>query len=154
MLKEFKEFAMRGNMLDLAIGMVIGSAFTAIVTSVVDDIIMPILGLFTGNIDFSQLFISLDGNHYDTLAQAEEAGAAVVKYGSFIGYVIYFIIVAFILFLIIKGINHMVAKMKKEEAADPTTKECPYCASEIPITAKRCPLCTTPLEGFVDPSKQ
>ncbi|SDB17747.1 large conductance mechanosensitive channel protein MscL [Eubacterium oxidoreducens] len=153
MFKEFKEFALRGNMLDLAIGMIIGSAFTAIVNSVVDDIIMPLLGLFTGNIDFSNLFVSLDGNHYDSLAQAEEAGAAVIKYGSFIGYVIYFVIIAFILFLIIKGINKMIEKSKKEEAADPTTKECPYCASEIPIIAKRCPQCTTPLEGFVDPAK-
>ncbi len=146
MLKEFKEFALRGNMVDLAVGIIIGTAFTAIVNSLVEDIIMPLLGLLVGDMDFSDLFIALDGNHYDTLAQAEEAGASVLKYGSFIGYIIYFVIIAFVIFLIVKGINTMRDKLSKEEEAAPENKTCPHCQMEISIKATRCPHCTSVLD--------
>lgn len=145
---EFKEFALKGNMMDLAIGMIIGAAFTAIVSSLVDDIINPFLGLFTGHIDFSNLFITLDGNEYTSLAAAEAAGAAVIKYGSFISNVINFIIMALVVFLIVKFINKMrdgLIHKPEEAAAEPTTKTCQYCQSEISIKATRCPNCTSQL---------
>ena len=123
-INEFKEFALKGNMMDLAIGMIIGSAFTGIVNSLVNDIINPVLGIFTGKIDFSNLFITLDGSHYDTLEAAEAAGAAVFKYGSFISNVINFIIMALVVFMIVKVLNNL--RKKPEEApAAPTTKICP-----------------------------
>ncbi len=143
MIKEFKEFISRGNMMDMAVGIIIGAAFTAIVTSLVDDIIMPLISIITGRVDFTQLFISLDGNDYASLAAAEEAGAAVFKYGSFIQAVINFIIVAIVVFLMIKAINTMRDKAIKKEEAAPTTKECPYCFSEINIAATKCPHCTS-----------
>lgn len=153
-IQEFKEFAMRGNMMDLAIGMIIGAAFTAIVNSLVNDVINPLLGIFTGKIDFANLFITLDGSEYATLADAEAAGAAVFKYGSFISNVINFIIMALVVFCIVKVINTMRDKMTKKEEApaeEPTTKECPFCKSEINITATRCPNCTSILsEDFKD----
>lgn len=145
MLKEFKAFALKGNMVDLAVGMIIGSAFTAIVNSLVNDLVMPLLGLLTGNIDFSNLFIALDGKTYATLAEAEEVGAAVFKYGSFLGQVLNFIIVAFVLFLIVRSINRArekAAKPVEAAPAAPTAKECPYCKSTIHIGATRCPQCT------------
>lgn len=144
MLKEFKKFALRGNMLDLAVGVIIGGAFNSIVKSLVDDIIMPIISLFTGKIDFSNLFISLDGTHYTTLAAAQEAGAATLNYGNFISGVINFLIMAFVVFMIVKGVNKL---NRKEEApaAAPSTKICPYCKSEISIEATRCPHCTSQL---------
>ena len=138
-LKEFKEFALRGNMMDLAIGMIIGSAFTSIVSSLVNDIINPFLGLFTGHIDFSNLFIALDGNEYASLEEAVSAGAAVIKYGSFISNVINFIIMALVVFLIVKFINRMRDGLIRKE------KTCPYCQSEISIMATRCPNCTSHL---------
>lgn len=144
MLKEFKEFALKGSMVDLAVGMIIGSAFTGIVNSLVNDLIMPLLGLLTGNIDFSNLFIALDGNQYDSLAAAEAAEAAVFKYGSFISNVINFIIVAFVIFLVVRQINRFRDKFSRPEPeAVPTTKICPYCKSEIDINAIRCPHCTS-----------
>ncbi|MCI8993105.1 MAG: large conductance mechanosensitive channel protein MscL [Eubacterium sp.] len=144
MLKEFREFALKGSMVDLAVGMIIGSAFTGIVNSLVNDLVMPLLGLLTGNIDFSNLFIALDGNHYDSLAAAEAAEAAVFKYGSFISNVINFIIVAFVIFLVVRQINKIRNKFAKPEPeAVPTTKICPYCRSEIDINATRCPHCTS-----------
>lgn len=144
MLKEFKKFALRGNMLDLAVGVIIGGAFNSIVSSLVNDIIMPIISLFTGKIDFSNLFISLDGTHYTTLAAAQEAGAATLNYGNFISGVINFLIMAFVVFMIVKGVNRL---NRKEEApaAAPSTKICPYCKSEISIEATRCPHCTSQL---------
>ncbi len=150
-IEEFKEFAIKGNMIDLAVGMIIGSAFNAIVSSLVNDMLMPLLGLLTGKIDFSQLFIALDGNEYATLADAEAAGAACFKYGSFIGGLINFIIMAFIVFLFVRGINKLRAKMdeknkKPEEPKKPTTKVCPYCKSEIAIDATKCPHCTSELK--------
>ncbi len=154
LIKEFKEFAIKGNMIDLAVGMIIGAAFNALVSSLVNDIIMPVLGLLTGKIDFSQLFVSLDGNKYATLADAEAAGAAVVKYGAFVGGLINFIIMAFVVFLIVKGINTVRAKAEEnakkdkveEEKKEPTTKICPFCQSEISIKATKCPHCTSDLK--------
>ncbi len=143
-IQEFKEFALKGNMMDLAIGMIIGSAFTGIVNSLVNDIINPILGIFTGKIDFSNLFITLDGSHYETLDAAEKAGAAVFKYGSFISNVINFIIMALVVFCIVKFLNKL-RKSAPEAPAEPTTKQCPYCMSEINIEATRCPNCTSSL---------
>ncbi len=143
-IQEFKEFALKGNMMDLAIGMIIGSAFTGIVNSLVNDIINPILGIFTGKIDFSNLFLTLDGSHYETLAAAEKAGAAVFKYGSFISNVINFIIMALVVFCIVKFLNKL-RRPEPEKPAAPTTKKCPYCMSEISIKATRCPNCTPSL---------
>lgn len=150
MWKEFKEFALKGSMMDLAVGMIIGAAFTAIVQSLVDDILNPIIGLFAGKLDFSSLFIALDGKHYASLKAAEDAGAAVIKYGSFISALINFLIMAFVVFLIVKGLNKMRDSVTKEKAEEePTTRVCPYCRSEISVEATRCPNCTSeirPLE--------
>jgi len=142
MFKEFKEFAMRGNVLDMAIGIIIGAAFGKIVSSFVADIIMPPLGMLLGKMDFSQLFVPLNGQHYDTLAAAKEAGAPTLNYGIFMNTVLDFVIVAFAIFLLVKAVNS--AKRKQETApAEPTTKKCPRCLSEIPIAATRCAYCTT-----------
>ncbi len=141
--KEFKEFAVKGNMMDLAVGMIIGSAFTSIVNSLVNDIFMPVISIFTGKLDFSNLFVSLDGNHYPTLAAAQEAGAATLSYGNFISGLINFLIMAFVVFLIVKALN----KLKREEPkAAPATKKCPYCLGEMALEATRCPHCTSQLE--------
>lgn len=146
-IAEFKKFIMRGNVIDLAVGVIIGGVFQSIVKSLVDDIFMPIISLATKGIDFSNWFIALDGNKYGTLAQAQEAGAAVISYGNFISAVINFIIMAFIIFLFVKAINTLAEKTKKaEEPAAPTTKKCPYCMSEIDIEATKCPHCTSSLE--------
>lgn len=148
MFKEFKEFAMRGNVIDLAVGVVIGAAFGAIVKSLVDDILMPILGLILGNADFTNLFIVLRegaaAGPYETLALAQEAGAVTINYGLFINALVSFVIVAFAIFLLIRSINRL---QREEEAppAEPTTKECPYCFTEISIQATRCPNCTSEL---------
>ena len=143
MLKEFKKFALRGNMIDLAVGMIIGSAFTGIVNSLVNDIIMPIVSIFTGKVDFTSWFVSLDGSHYATLEAAQAAGAATFNYGSFISNVINFIIMAFVVFMFVKLMNKL--SHKEEAPAAPTTKKCPYCQSEISIEATRCPHCTSDL---------
>ncbi|MEE1312234.1 MAG: large conductance mechanosensitive channel protein MscL [Lachnospiraceae bacterium] len=145
-LNEFKEFAVRGNMIDLAVGIIVGGAFTTIVNSLVNDVINPILGLVIGKIDFSSLFITLDGGAYKSLAEAEQAGAAVLKYGSFISNVINFIIMAFVVFLLVKGINFLRTPKKEEIKEEPTTKTCPYCKSEIAIEAVRCPHCTSEIK--------
>lgn len=144
MLKEFKEFALRGNVLDLAIGIIIGGAFGKIVGSFVSDILMPPIGLLLGNVDFSSLFINLSGGGYESLAAAQEAGAATINYGLFISTVIDFVIVAFAIFLLVRQVNRLQRK-KEEQPAEPTTKECPYCLSTIPIKATRCPHCTSEL---------
>lgn len=141
MLKEFKEFAMRGNVLDMAIGIIIGAAFGKIVTSFVNDVLMPPIGLLMGKVDFSNLFINLSGKSYDSLAAAKAAGAATLNYGLFLNSVIDFVIVAFAIFLLIRQINRL--KRKPEKA--PTTKECPFCCSEIPVKAVRCGHCTADL---------
>ena len=143
MLKEFKEFAMRGNVIDLAIAVIIGGAFGKIVSSFVDDVVMPLIGLVLGKVSFSNLFINLGEEKYATLVAAQEAGAPTLNYGLFINAIVDFIIVAFVIFLVIKGIN----KLKKPApAAAPTTKKCPFCFTEIPIDATRCPNCTSQLE--------
>jgi large conductance mechanosensitive channel len=145
MLKEFKDFAMRGNVLDLAIGFIIGAAFSRIVTSLVNDIIMPPIGLALGKVDFSNLFINLSGTSYATLKQAQDAGAATINYGLFLNAVIDFVIVAFVIFLLIRQVNRLTAK--PAPAAAPTTKECPFCISTIPLKARRCPHCTSELKA-------
>jgi large conductance mechanosensitive channel len=148
MLKEFKEFAMRGNVVDMAVGIIVGAAFGTIVKSLVADIIMPPIGLLLGKVDFSNLFIVLKSGEaatpYASLADAQAAGAVTVNYGMFANTVISFIIVAFAVFLIVRAINRL---KRQEEAppAEPTTKACPYCFSTIPIKATRCPQCTSEL---------
>jgi large conductance mechanosensitive channel len=147
MWEEFKKFIMRGNVLDMAVGIVIGAAFGAIVTSLVNDIIMPPIGLLLGKVSFSDLFINLGPGSYDSLAAAKDAGAATINYGFFINTVITFLIVAFVVFLLVRGINRLAERQKKEEeAAAPTTKTCPECLSEIPIEAHRCKYCTSVVE--------
>jgi large conductance mechanosensitive channel len=145
MIKEFKEFIMRGNVMDMAVGVIVGGAFNTIVTSLVNDIIMPVISLATGKVDFTNLFFTLDGSKYATLAEAQEAGASVFAYGSFIQNVLQFLIVAFVLFMVIKGMNKL-RRQPEEAPAAPTTKICPFCKSEIPIEATRCPHCTSQLE--------
>lgn len=145
MFKEFKEFAVKGNVMDMAVGVIIGGAFGKIVTSLVNDIIMPLVGVFAGGLDFTNKFISLDGNTYLTLAEAQEAGAATLNYGAFITTIIDFLIIAFSIFIAIRQITRF---KKKEEPVkeEPTTKTCPYCKTEISIEASRCPNCTSVLE--------
>ncbi len=141
MLKEFKEFAMRGNVLDLAVGVIIGAAFGKIVASLVDDVIMPPIGRLLGHVDFSSLFINLSDKTYDTLAAAKAAGAPTLNYGNFINTIINFLIVAFAIFLVVRTVNKWATK--PAPATAPTTKDCPQCAMAIPIAAKRCGHCTS-----------
>ncbi|MHB9108068.1 MAG: large-conductance mechanosensitive channel protein MscL [Armatimonadota bacterium] len=144
MFKEFKEFAMRGSVLDLAVGIIIGGAFGKIVSSFVGDVLMPPLGLLLGKMDFSNLFISLNGQTYASLQAAKAAGAPTLNYGLFANTVIDFIFVAFAVFLLVRAVN----RMKRQEApAAPTTKNCPFCQSSIPLAATRCPQCTSQLES-------
>jgi len=145
MLKEFKEFAMKGNMVDMAIGIVIGAAFGRIVSSLVGDVLMPPLGKVMGNVDFSNLFLNLSSGSYISLAAARAAGAATINYGLFINTVIDFVIIAFVLFLIVKGMNTLKRNEAAAAPAPPTTKECSYCFSPIPLKASRCPHCTSTL---------
>ena len=140
---EFKKFIMRGNVIDLAVGVIIGAAFQAIVNSLVDDIIMPIISLATKGVSFADWFVALDGKEYATAAAAAEAGAATITYGNFISAVLNFLIMAFVIFLIVKSINKVNDKFSKKEEAAPTTKECPFCKSEISIDAVKCPHCTS-----------
>jgi large conductance mechanosensitive channel len=141
MLKEFKEFAMRGNVLDMAVGIIIGAAFGKIITSFVSDVLMPPIGLLLGKVDFSGLFINLSGQTYATLAEAKKAGIATINYGLFLNTVLDFLIVAFVIFLLIKQVN----RLNRQPAPAPTTKDCPYCLSAIPISAVRCAHCTSQL---------
>ncbi|OGO12195.1 MAG: mechanosensitive ion channel protein MscL [Chloroflexi bacterium RBG_16_47_49] len=143
MFKEFKEFAFKGNMIDLAFAVIIGGAFGKIITSLVNDIIMPLIGQLLGNANFKDLFISLNGIKYASLADAQAAGAATFNYGMFINTIIDFLIVAFIIFLIVRQINRM---KKAPVPTAPTTKECPHCFTQIPIPATRCPNCTSELK--------
>jgi large conductance mechanosensitive channel len=143
MLKEFKEFIMRGNVLDLAVGIIIGGAFGKIVSSFVADILMPPLGLLLGKVNFSDLFINLSDKAYPTVAAAKAAGAPTLNYGLFINSIVDFVIVAFAIYLMITQINRL---KKKPEEVPPATKECPFCISEIPVKAVRCPHCTSNLE--------
>lgn len=142
MFKEFREFAMRGNVVDLAVGVIIGAAFGAIVTSLVNDVIMPPIGLLAGGLDFKDLFIALNGQSYPNLAEAKRAGAPVIAYGQFLNTVVNFLIVAFAIFLLVKQVNRL---QKSAETAPVTTKECPFCCSQVPTKAVRCPHCTSEL---------
>jgi large conductance mechanosensitive channel len=145
MLKEFKEFALKGNVVDMAVGIIIGAAFGKIVSSLVTDVLMPPIGKLVGNINFSNLFVALDGKAYETLQAAKEAGAPTVNYGVFINTVIDFVIVAFVIFLIVKQMNRL--KAPAPAPAAPTTKDCPYCLMPIPIKASRCPHCTSEVKA-------
>lgn len=154
MLKEFRQFIMRGNVVDMAVGIIIGVAFGAVVTSLVSDVIMPPIGLLVGNVDFTNLFVVLKNGSpagpYASLADAKATGAVTINYGVFVIAIISFIIIAFAVFMIIRYVNRLRYQMdrQKEEAAqaEPTTKECPYCLSSIPLKASRCPQCTSQLE--------
>jgi large conductance mechanosensitive channel len=143
MFKEFKQFVMRGNVVDLAIGVVIGAAFGKIVTSFVEDVLMPPIGLALGRVDFSNLFINLSGKDYPSVAAAKAAGAATLNYGIFINNVLNFLIIAFAIFLLIKQINRL---QEPAPEAAPTTKDCPYCLSSIPLKATKCSHCTADLK--------
>jgi len=143
MLKEFKAFAMQGNVMDMAIGIIIGAAFGKIVSSLVGDVLMPPIGLLLGNVDFSNLFINLSGQSFASLAEAKAAGAPVMSYGAFINTVIDFIIVAFVIFLLVKQINRL---KTQPDPATPNTGDCPYCLSNIPLKASRCAFCTAELK--------
>ena len=145
MLKEFKEFAMRGNVLDMAVGIIIGAAFGKIVAVFVSDVLMPPIGLLLGKMDFSNLFLNLTAKPYATIAEAKAAGAATINYGLFLNTVIDFIIVAFAIFLLIRQVNRL-KRQPHPAPAVPTTKECPYCVSSIAIKATRCPHCTSELK--------
>lgn len=148
-LEEFKAFILRGNVLDLAVAVIIGGAFQKIVASLVDDVIMPIISLITGGIDFNNWFLAFDGKHYETLNAAKAAGVATLNYGTFLTAVINFLIMAFVIFLLVKAMNTLInhTRIKKAaEAAIPQSKICPFCKSEIAIDATRCPNCTSLLE--------
>jgi large conductance mechanosensitive channel len=142
MWEEFKKFIMRGNVIDLAIGVIIGAAFSKIVTSLVEDVIMPPIGLLLGKVDFSSLYLNLSGKNYGSLAEAQKDGAATINYGLFVNSIINFIIIAIVIFIVVKQVNRF---KKKEEVKEPDMKECPYCLSQIPLRAKKCQCCTADL---------
>jgi large conductance mechanosensitive channel len=142
MFKEFREFIARGNVIDLAVAVIIGAAFGKIISSLVDGIIMPLIGLLLGKVDFANLFYDLSGTQPASLADAKKAGVPVIAYGAFINDVIYFVIIAFVIFLVIRTMN----KRKKVEEAAPTTKDCPHCLSAIPLAATRCSGCCSELQ--------
>ncbi len=142
MIKEFKEFAMRGNVLDMAVGIIIGAAFGQIVTSFVQDVLMPPIGRILGHVDFSNLFVNLSGTHYDTIAAAKAAGAATLNYGLFLNTIINFLIVAFAVFLLVRQVNRLAPR---PAPPPPATRDCPYCLSAIPIQATKCAHCTSEL---------
>jgi len=143
MIKEFKDFIMRGSVLDLAIGVIIGGAFGKIIASLVSDLLLPPIGMLLGKVDFSNLFINMSGGSYASLADAQKAGAATLNYGLFVNNVINFLIIALVIFIIIKQVNRFTKPALAP--ATPTTKECPFCYSNIPIKATRCPNCTSQL---------
>jgi large conductance mechanosensitive channel len=144
MLDDFKKFVARGNVLDLGVAVIIGGAFGAIVTSLVNDVVMPPIGLILGHVDFKELFLTLNGQSYPTLAAAKAAAAPVIAYGAFLNTVINFLIVAFVIFLLVRAVAKLHRKPEPAPAA-PTTKDCAYCCTTIPIQAKRCPNCTSQL---------
>jgi len=146
MVKEFKEFAMRGNVVDMAVGIIIGGAFGKIVSSMVNDILMPPIGKALGNVNFADKFFSLGGGDYPSLAAAKAAGVPVIAYGQFINVILDFVIVAFCVFLLIKGMNALKKKPAPSPATGPISKDCPYCLSTIPIKATRCAHCTSELK--------
>lgn len=143
MFKEFKEFALKGNVMDMAVGIIIGAAFGKIVSSLVEDILMPPIGLLLGQVDFANLYLNLSGQQWGSLEAAKAAGAPVIRYGVFLNQTISFLFVAFAVFLLVKTIN----RLRREKVAEPTEKCCPFCCSEVPIAATRCPRCTSELEA-------
>lgn len=149
-ITEFQTFIMRGNVIDMAVGVIIGGAFQKIISSLVDDIIMPLISCITGGIDFTNWFLPLDGSHYKTLGAAKEAGAATLNYGTFLTVIINFLLMAIVIFLFVKVMNNLAHKLSHheaaEEAAAPATKVCPFCKTEIAVDATRCPNCTSVLE--------
>jgi large conductance mechanosensitive channel len=142
MVKEFKEFVMRGNVMDLAVGVIIGAAFGKIVGSLVNDVLMPMIGLLLGRVDFGNLFVTLGAGTFATIADAKKAGVATLNYGVFLNTIIEFLIVAFAIFIVVKQVNKL---QRPAPAAAPTTKDCPFCATAIPVAAKKCPHCTSAL---------
>ncbi len=142
MWKEFKEFIMRGNVFDLAVGIIIGGAFGKIVTSLVNDVIMPPIGMLLGKVDFANLYLNMSGGSYASLADAQAAGAATINYGLFINAIVDFLLVAVVIFILVRGVNRL---RRPAPVAAPTTKKCPYCCSAIPLEATRCPHCTSQL---------
>jgi large conductance mechanosensitive channel len=143
MFKEFREFIMRGNVVDLGVGFIMGAAFSGIVTSLVSDVVMPPIGLLLGRVDFSNLYINLSGVAYASLAEAKAAGAPTINYGMFVSTILNFVVVAFVVFFLVRAVNHMMPK--KEAAKAPITKDCPFCCMAIPVAATRCPSCTSDL---------
>lgn len=145
---EFKKFISRGNVMDMAIGVIIGGAFKGIIDSLVKDIIMPVISKLVGGLDFSNWFIALDGGHYETLKAAQDAGVATLNYGTFLTVVINFLLMALVIFIMVKSLNSFALKRKKQEETvlEPTTKVCPFCKTEIAIDAVRCPHCTSNVE--------
>ena len=148
MWKEFREFAVKGNVVDLAIGIVIGTAFGKIVSSLVDDVIMPPFSLLLGRVNFANLYINLSGKQYNSLSEAKSAGAVTINYGAFINNIITFVLVAFALFLVVKQINRVrrIVSEREEKQEKVTHKDCPYCFMQVPVKATRCPLCTSLLK--------
>jgi len=142
MFKEFKAFVMRGNVMDLAVGVIIGAAFGKIVGSLVNDVLMPMIGLLLGRVDFGNLFVTLGAGTFATIADAKKAGVATLNYGVFLNTIIEFLIVAFAIFIVVKQVNKL---QRPAPAAAPTTKDCPFCATAIPVAAKKCPHCTSAL---------
>ncbi len=147
---EFKKFALKGSVIDLAVGIIIGAAFNSIVQSLVNDIIMPPVGFVTGDVDFSEFFVVLGTGQFDTLAEAKEAGVATINYGIFINNVISFLVVALVIFFLIRGINRLRERQAEEPKVTVTTRPCPFCFSEISRKATRCPHCTSKVELYVD----
>jgi large conductance mechanosensitive channel len=144
MWKEFRQFAARGNVIDLAVGVIIGAAFGKVVSSLVADVVMPPIGLLIGRVDFKNLYASLGGEHYATLAEAQKAGAPTINYGIFLNTIVEFLIVAFVVFLLVRQINKL--KTPEPTAATPEARDCPFCVSRIPVKATRCPQCTSELK--------
>jgi large conductance mechanosensitive channel len=145
-VKDFQSFITKGNVMDMAVGVIVGGAFQGIINSLVNDIIMPVISMLTGGIDFSNWFISLDGTHYKTLAAAQEAGAATLNYGTFITVVINFLLMALVIFCLVKFLSKMRDRVSRDEQEEPTEKECPFCKSMIPIGATKCAHCTSDLK--------
>jgi large conductance mechanosensitive channel len=146
MLQEFKKFALQGNVLDMAVGIIVGASFGKIITSIVNDVLMPPIGLLVGRVDFSSLFVNLSGNPYASLAEAKAAGAPTINYGLFLNNIFDFIIVAFVIFLLVKQVNRLKSQ-KPAPAAAATTRDCPRCLSSIPLKATRCAFCTSDLQA-------
>ena len=144
MLKEFKQFAIKGNVLDMAVGIIIGAAFGKIVTSLVEDVIMPPIGVLLGKVDFANLYINLSGQQWESLDAAKKAGAPIIRYGVFLNQTLSFVIVAFAVFLIVKAVNRL--RKQEESVEEATEKACPYCQTDIPLAATRCPHCTSQLD--------